>query len=73
MSRIRRPVLLTALFTAALGVLMPVSASFAAQQVTQSLTPPPPSRRGERVRRFVVAVAIKCLLGSLTPIDPVAG
>ena len=43
MSRIRHPVLLTALLTAALGVLMPVSASFAAQQVTQPLTPPPPS------------------------------
>ena len=41
MSRIRHPVLLTALLTAALGVLMPVSASFAAQQATQSLTPPP--------------------------------
>ena len=41
MSRIRHPVLLTALLTAALGVLMPASASFAAQQVTQSLTPPP--------------------------------
>jgi hypothetical protein len=43
MSRIRHPVLLTALLTAVFGVLMPVSASFAAQQVTQSLTPPPPS------------------------------
>jgi len=43
MSRIRHPVLLTALLTAVFGVLMPVSASFAAQQVTQSLTPSPPS------------------------------
>ena len=43
MIRIRHPVLLTALFTALLGVLLPVPASFAAQQVTQSLTPPPPS------------------------------
>ena len=42
MSRIRHPVLLTALLTAVLGVVMPASASFAAQQVTQSLTPPPP-------------------------------
>ena len=42
MSRIRHPVLLTALLTAVLGVVMPTSASFAAQQVTQSLTPPPP-------------------------------
>ena len=39
---IRYPVLLTALLTALLGVLMPVPASLAAQ-VTQSLTPPPPS------------------------------
>jgi hypothetical protein len=43
MSRIRHPVLLTALLTVVFGVLMPVSASFAAQQVTQSLTPPPAS------------------------------
>jgi len=38
----RHRVLLTALLTALLGVLMPVPASFAAQQTTQSLTPPPP-------------------------------
>jgi hypothetical protein len=43
MIRIRHPVLLTALLTALLAVLAPVPASFAAQQVTQSLTPPPPS------------------------------
>ena len=46
MSRIRHPVLMTALLTAVLGVLMPASASFAAQQVTQSLTnSAPPSGR----------------------------
>ena len=43
MIRIRHPVLSTALLTALLAVLAPVPASFAAQQVTQSLTPPPPS------------------------------
>jgi hypothetical protein len=43
MIRIRQPVTLTALLTALLVVLGPVPASFAAQQVTQSLTPPPPS------------------------------
>ena len=43
MIRIRHPVLLTALLTALLAVLAPIPASFAAQQVTQSLTPPPPS------------------------------
>ena len=43
MFRFRHPVLLTALVTALFAVLAPVPASFAAQQVTQSLTPPPPS------------------------------
>ena len=43
MIRIRHPVLLTALLTVLLAVLAPVPASFAAQHVTQSLTPPPPS------------------------------
>jgi hypothetical protein len=43
MIRIRHPVRLTALLAALLAVLAPVPASFAAQPVTQSLTPPPPS------------------------------
>ncbi|HEV2259799.1 MAG TPA: hypothetical protein VGS06_42365 [Streptosporangiaceae bacterium] len=43
MIRIRHTVLRTALLTALLAVLAPVPASFAAQHVTQSLTPPPPS------------------------------
>ena len=43
MVRIRHPVLSTALLTALLGTLMPVSAGFAAQPVTQPLNPPPPS------------------------------
>jgi hypothetical protein len=43
MFRIRHPDLLTALLAALFAVLAPVPASFGAQQVTQSLTPPPPS------------------------------
>lgn len=43
MVRIRHQVLLTALLTAVVAMLTGVQPSFAAQQVTQTLNPPPPS------------------------------